>query len=230
MAGRAALAEARDAHEHDGDNGPAAEDARAGVRAARARHKAARPAAAAAPARLTPSPVDVAPPHPHFLLRTSPPAKRSRKRKEREKPQSARRERPGSPPPLPAHPFHFRKNCYSPLPTREPPLTRAVPSSAKNNDKGRHKVSCCFCCCPAAQNNGEAMKHKQKSEMEELGAPVEEGKGEESNGTNGVRTRRGKGQKSRGLASESITRDKRAPGDRFSRTGRPAGRYAVRAV
>lgn len=72
------------------------------------------------------------------------------------------------------------------------------------------------------------MKQKQKSEMEELGAPVEESKGERSNGTNGVRTRRGKGQKSRGLAHENKTRDKRAPRDRFSRTGRPAGTPYVR--
>lgn len=68
------------------------------------------------------------------------------------------------------------------------------------------------------------MKQKQKSEMEELGAPVEESKREKSNGTNGVRTRRGKGKKSRGLAHENKTRDKRAPRDRFSRTGRPVRR------
>lgn len=78
-----------------------------------------RPAAAAAAAargRLTPN---VVPPSFSSALQR----RQSARGRERARNRKARASAPGSSP----NPFHFRKNCYSPLPTRKPPsLTLAV--------------------------------------------------------------------------------------------------------
>lgn len=129
-------------------------------------------------------------------------------------------------PPL-ANPFHFRKNCrlsfaHSQATTTTFSFSPQRSSSTKNNDAGRHKVAHC---CRLEQRGGN--ETERKGRVQELGARVKEGK-ERKFRTNGVRTRRGKGQQSRSQHEQKQEREKQKLAMRQIFTDRPAGTSYVR--